>query len=120
MKIWICIPVFNRKDLTLKCLASLQKQTYINFKIVICDHGSTDGTTEAIHEQYPNVIVINADSSLWWTGAINLCVKYVGWASWIFVMAVLIGTPLLRYTARHMKYRDRATSFIKGPTCGKV
>ncbi len=77
MTIWICIPVFNRKDLTLKCLASLQKQTYTNFNIVICDHGSTDGTTTAIHQQYPHVTVINADSSLWWTGAINRCVKYV-------------------------------------------
>jgi GT2 family glycosyltransferase len=77
MKIWICIPVFNRKVLTLKCLASLEKQIYTNFTIVICDHGSTDGTTEAIHKQYPNVIVINADNSLWWTGAINRCVEYV-------------------------------------------
>ena len=77
MTIWICIPVFNRKDLTLKCLASLQKQTYTNVNIVICDHGSTDGTTTAIHQQYPHVTVINADSSLWWTGAINRCVKYV-------------------------------------------
>ena len=77
MTIWICIPVFNRKDLTLKCLTTLHKQLFTDFKIVICDHGSTDGTTEAIHEQYPNVIVINADSSLWWTGAINRCIDYV-------------------------------------------
>lgn len=77
MKIWICIPVFNRKDLTLTCLATLYQQSFINFKIVICDHGSTDGTSAAIREHYPNVIIINADSSLWWTGAINRCVTYV-------------------------------------------
>lgn len=77
MKIWICIPVFNRKQLTLECLTSLQKQQFTNFTVVICDHGSTDGTSQAIADQYPNVIVINAESSLWWTGAINRCASYV-------------------------------------------
>ena len=77
MKIWICIPVFNRKQLTLNCLASLQKQQFKNFTVIICDHGSTDGTSQAIAEQYPNAVVINAESSLWWTGAINRCVSYV-------------------------------------------
>ena len=77
MKIWICIPVFNRKQLTLDCLVSLQKQQFTNFTVVICDHGSTDGTSQAIAENFPNVIVINAENSLWWTGAINRCVSYV-------------------------------------------
>jgi GT2 family glycosyltransferase len=77
MKIWICIPVFNRKEMTLKCLASLHQQTFINFTVIICDHGSSDGTSEAILQQFPDVVVINADSSLWWTGAINVCVRYV-------------------------------------------
>jgi GT2 family glycosyltransferase len=76
MKIWICIPVFNRKELTLKCLASLQKQQLDNFTVVVCDHGSTDGTSEAIKQNYPDVVVINADSSLWWTGAINRSISY--------------------------------------------
>jgi len=76
MKIWICIPVFNRKELTLKCLASLHQQTFTNFNVVICDHGSTDGTSVAIQQQFPEVVVIQADNSLWWTGAINHCVSY--------------------------------------------
>lgn len=77
MKIWICIPVFNRIDFTLKCLATLNVQTFENFTVVICDHGSTDGTTGRIKQEFPEVVVINADSSLWWTGAMNRCVSYV-------------------------------------------
>jgi len=76
MKIWICIPVFNRKEFTLNCLASLKDQTFQNYTIVVCDHGSTDGTSEAIRQQYPAVVLLNADESLWWTGAINLCLDY--------------------------------------------
>lgn len=77
MKIWICIPVFNRIELTLKCLATLQAQTFQDFTVVICDHGSTDGTTDRINQAFPAVVVLNADSSLWWTGAMNRCVADV-------------------------------------------
>jgi len=77
MKIWICIPVFNRIEYTLKCLATLNAQSYKNFCVVVCDHGSSDGTTERIKQDFPDVVVLNADSNLWWTGAINRCVEYV-------------------------------------------
>lgn len=77
MNIWICIPVFNRVEYTIKCVASLSKQTYKNFKIVICDHGSTDGTSERLKAEFPDVQLLPADSSLWWTGAMNVCVKHV-------------------------------------------
>ncbi len=77
MKIWICIPVFNRIEFTLKCLTTLKAQTFQNFTVVICDHGSTDGTTEHIKQNFPDVVVLNADSSLWWTGAMNRCINYV-------------------------------------------
>jgi len=77
MKIWICIPVFNRIEFTLKCLATMKAQIFQNFTVVICDHGSTDGTTERIKRDYPETVVINTDSNLWWTGAMNRCVEYV-------------------------------------------
>lgn len=77
MTIWICIPVFNRVDFTIQCIATLTNQSYKNFKIVICDHGSTDGTAERIKNEYSDVILLTGDKSLWWTGAINICVRYV-------------------------------------------
>lgn len=77
MKFWICIPVFNRIEFTLKCLRTLKAQTFQNFAVVICDHGSTDDTSLRIREEFPDVIIINADNNLWWTGAINRCVLYV-------------------------------------------
>jgi len=77
MRLWICIPVFNRIDKTLRCLETLFLQTYKNFIIVVCDHGSTDGTSDLIEEQFPDVVVINESSALWWTGAINVCIRYV-------------------------------------------
>jgi GT2 family glycosyltransferase len=77
MNIWICIPVFNRIDFTERCLDSLKAQTYKNFTVVVCDHGSSDGSSTLIKKIFPEVVLINGDSNLWWTGAINLCVSYV-------------------------------------------
>jgi GT2 family glycosyltransferase len=77
MRVWICIPVFNRIEFTLKCLASIKDQTFKEFCVVLCDHGSSDGTAVRVSNEYPEVILINADSSLWWTGAMNRCVEYV-------------------------------------------
>lgn len=77
MNVWICIPVFNRIKFTLKCLATLKAQSFQNFTVVICDHGSTDGTSAAILRAFSDIVVLNANSSLWWTGAINICVRYI-------------------------------------------
>ena len=74
--IWICIPVYNNIKYTLGCLESLQKQTYKDFKIIVCDDGSTDNTSELIKQNYPEVIILNGDGNLWWAGAMNQCLKY--------------------------------------------
>lgn len=75
-KIYIVIPVHNRKEFTKNCLLSLRKQTYQNFKTVIIDDGSTDGTAEMLANDFPEVQVIKGDGNLWWTAATNLGVKY--------------------------------------------
>lgn len=74
--IHIVIPVFNRWHFTQACLQSLQQQSYTNFKIVVVDHGSTDGTSENIKKDFPEVIVLKGDESMWWTAATNLGVQF--------------------------------------------
>lgn len=75
-KIYIIIPVHNRKEFTKNCLLSLRKQTYKDFKPLVIDDGSTDGTAEMLANEFPEVHVIKGDGNLWWTKATNLGVKY--------------------------------------------
>jgi len=74
--IWICIPVYNNIKYTLGCLKSLQKQTYRDFKIIVCDDGSSDNTSEIIKKNFSEVILLKGDGNLWWAGAMNQCLKY--------------------------------------------
>ncbi|MFW0716672.1 glycosyltransferase family 2 protein [Pedobacter sp. N23S346] len=74
--VYIVIPVFNRISYTINCLRSLDNQDTSGFRIVVVDHGSTDGTAAIIKENFPQVIVLQGNENMWWTAATNLGVKY--------------------------------------------
>jgi GT2 family glycosyltransferase len=74
--VYICIPVYNRIDYTLKCIESINRQSFRNFRIIICDDGSTDGSYEIISAKYPDISILKGTGNLWWAGATNMCIKY--------------------------------------------
>lgn len=71
----IVIPVYNRKNFTKDCLGALMNQTLRADCIIVVDDGSTDGTAEMLHLEYPNVVVLQGDGNLFWTAAINMGIK---------------------------------------------
>lgn len=65
----VLLTVFNRKDKTLQCLKRLYRQLPLeNYQIdvYLTDDGCTDGTPEAVAEQFPQVNVIHAKGDLFW------------------------------------------------------
>lgn len=74
--IYVVIPVHNRKTYTRDCLLCLRQQTYRDFQTIVIDDGSTDGTTELLANEFPEVTVLRGDGNLWWTRAINKGVQY--------------------------------------------
>jgi GT2 family glycosyltransferase len=74
---YILIPIYNRRDITLSCLKHLSQQNILSeYKVVVIDDGSVDGTANAIELEYPNVIVLKGNGNLWWTGAIALGMQH--------------------------------------------
>ena len=75
--IFIIIPVYNRKTMTLMCLNTLEQNGDLErYKVVVINDGSSDGTGEAIQAAHPTVTVLEGDGNLWWTGAIALGMQY--------------------------------------------
>lgn len=58
MKVGVIIVNFNKKDLLSDCLKSLKDIDYDNYKIIVVDNGSKDGSIEFVKEKHPNVEVI--------------------------------------------------------------
>lgn len=75
--VYVVVPVFNRLLTTMRFMESMQRQSYPNFQVVICDDGSTDGTGEYLKSLEGQVIVVQGTGDLWWSGGINRCVEYV-------------------------------------------
>lgn len=70
--LYVVIPVFNRLEFTRSCLLALRKQTFQDFKVILVDDGSTDGTTAAVNAEFPEVETIREDGDLWWTASVNI------------------------------------------------
>lgn len=71
LKIFIIIPVFNRRKITRSCLKQLSSQTIQNFEVIVVNDGSKDGTKEMVEEEFPLVDMIQGNGNWWWTKSIN-------------------------------------------------
>lgn len=72
-KVEIVIPVYNRRDTTLQALQSLRRINSENLSvhIIIVDDGSTDGTSEAIRQKFPEVQIVAGDGTLHYAAGTN-------------------------------------------------
>lgn len=71
----LVVPVYNGKEHTRELLESLRRVSYTNYKTVVIDDGSSDGTEEMIREEFPEVILLKGDGNLWSSGAINMGIE---------------------------------------------
>ena len=53
------------------CLASLDKQTCKDFRILVVDNASTDGSIEYMKEHYPDIRIIALDQNYGFSKAVN-------------------------------------------------
>ena len=77
----IVCPVHNCLEYTKRCLKSLSaaicnSRYEKEIDIILIDDGSTDGTSEWVRRNYPEIKILKGDGNLWWSGAMNMGAKY--------------------------------------------
>ncbi len=68
----IIIPVFNKADLTMQCLAALAQVTrHVPHEVIVVDNASTDATPRRLREQAPHVRHLRNEVNRNFAGACN-------------------------------------------------
>ena len=67
-KIAVLLTVHNRKEKTLNCLRALHKneEMGIQLDVFLTDDGCTDGTVQAVLNEFPTTHIICGDGNLYW------------------------------------------------------
>lgn len=75
-RIAVLMTCHNRRPQTLRCLKSLERATedaaaVAEVKVYLVDDGCTDGTSEAVSAQFPQVVIVPGSGSLYWCGGMR-------------------------------------------------
>lgn len=78
----------NRRDDTLECLDSLQRNSYPSHRVILLDNHSTDGSVVAIRESYPEVQIIELVENLGYAGNNNVGIEEAlrDGADWVLIL----------------------------------
>jgi GT2 family glycosyltransferase len=74
--VYIIVLTWNGREDTIACLKSLQEITYPNYRILLVDNASTDGTVEAIRRDFPAVEVLVNESNFRFAGGNNAGIRH--------------------------------------------
>lgn len=74
--VYIIILNWNGKGHLKDCLPSVVKTIYPNFKIVVVDNGSTDGSQKFIKKYFPDVELLENEKNLGFVRGNNVGIKY--------------------------------------------
>ena len=75
-KLAVLLTCFNRKDKTIASLTALYKAFHESsdgwdMSVYLTDDGSTDGTSDAVSKNFPQVRVLKGDGALYWAGGMR-------------------------------------------------
>lgn len=122
----VLITCHNRMDKTIRCLQSLFDQSVLCFelsiKVYLVDDGSTDGTSDSIRSQFPEVYIIQGNGSLYWNRGMHLAWKTAAAAKdfdyylWLNDDTFLFDNAILEM----LSYSVNSDTIISGPTKSKI
>lgn len=74
-KVTVIIPHSGGEEILRHCLRSLQKTQYLNYKILVVDNGSRDGSRRMIRLEFPEVRIVESQTNLGFAAGCNLGIR---------------------------------------------
>jgi hypothetical protein len=74
--VYVIILNYNHLEDLKLTIFSLKKQDYSNFKIIVSDNGSTDKSVVWIKSAYPDIVILQNNNNLGWSGGNNVGINY--------------------------------------------
>jgi len=123
----VLITCHNRRDATVKCLQRLFEQSTLGsckIRIYVVDDGSSDGTCEAVLNNFPDVSVLQGDGNLYWNGGMRLAWEAALKEDYDYYLWLNDDTELyagalnvLLQTASEVRQLEGRDAIIVGSTC---
>lgn len=85
IRLSVVILSFNGMDHLPECLSSLDKQTGKPFELIVIDNGSTDGSMEWLHENYPGATIIPLGKNMGFCRGMNQGLKHAS-GDWVLLL----------------------------------
>ena len=85
-KTLVIVVNFNGKEFLDRCLESLQRQVFSNFKTVVVDNCSHDGSVDGLEKRFPNVEVVRFKVNIGFAAANNYAIKKAEGFRWIALL----------------------------------
>jgi N-acetylglucosaminyl-diphospho-decaprenol L-rhamnosyltransferase len=69
-RIDVVIPTWNRRELLVSCLDSLERQT-VEHHVIVVDNGSVDDTAQVVRDRFPDVQLVELERNYGFAGGVN-------------------------------------------------
>lgn len=118
----VIMTVHNRRDITVECIRRFYTCSGLeNYDVdfFLMDDGSTDGTSDAVKKEFPQVIILYGDGNLFWNRGMYHCwvyasKKYHDYYLWLNDDTKLHEDAIVRLVETASKYDSK--SIIVGST----
>ena len=122
MDITVIFTCYNRKDISVRCINSLiSGNPNCQFKFIVVDDNSSDGTADALRELDYNITIIQGTGSLFWAGGMRVGIDHYLSAeqSTDYVLLVNDDVAFYEHSIEHLVEQANADAraVIVGATC---
>jgi len=86
VSVLVVVVNFNGGALLSECLNSLTRQSFRDFRTVVVDNASTDGSADDLEKVFPDVFVLRSETNLGFAAGNNMAIREAGDAPFIALL----------------------------------